>query len=167
MAKEPEELTLERLAGEHMLSGVDRLASHPMRNYYGGTYAGEVLRFTLDGVTYMACEDDNDGYRSAMEHLLISDSPPVNQFQPVAVIAEYHGEFLQWSDELIQEIDCHSVYVPSGQADLLILRKTDTGKIVLAVGTGATDDYYPGFVAYFDATALGEVDVTTSQQETA
>lgn len=35
---------------------------------------------------------------------------------------------------------------------------TNEGKVVVQFGTENSDDYYPRFVAYFDPTALGEVE---------
>lgn len=140
-------IILENLVGSHLLSGVDRLPDHPMMSEYDTEYSGEVLRFTLDGVTYMVREDDNDGYRSAMRDVLISDTPPVNTFPPVPVVASYVTKAATvvpgWND-----------YETN---DVLVLARQDNGVHVLAVGTRDVDDYYPTFVAHFDPEALGLV----------
>ena len=58
-------ITLESLCGIHTLSAVE----------YGHSDDGqsELFYFTLDGITYCAEEDPDDGYRSAMGSLTISN----------------------------------------------------------------------------------------------
>lgn len=122
---------LSALVGKHMLSGVDRLSADLPSQWSGeGTYHGETISFTLDGVTYTAREDDSDGYRSSMRDLLVTTAPLQNTFAP---------------EEVVGKIRTQGSY---GQTDdVLELISTATGKTVLEVGTDNADDYYPSFVA--------------------
>lgn len=134
-------MELRELVGLHELSGVDHLYGVGVEREYGGTEYADVLRFTLDGVTYVAREDPDDGYRSMLRDITISDEPTVNQFSPVQVLAVWRD---RWGGLRVD------------RADVLELL-TMTGECVLAVGTEHSDDYYPSFVAAFHLEALGEV----------
>lgn len=124
------DIELKDLCGEHLLTGVDR--SIETIEEYGNRYGDcEVLNFTLDGKTYTACEDPSDGYRSNMRYLRVSDKPTTNNFQPVKVVGR------------MKENDSYQIN------DVLQLVDAVTGKTVLEVGTGNTDDYYPYWVAGF------------------
>lgn len=124
------EVTLESLVGSHELSGVD-MTAEDMPSYGDSTYHGSVCRFVLDDKVYTACEDDNDGYRSAMGSL-IEGGAVKNMFAPVKVLCSMRTD------------DGH------GNTDeTLVMRDLVTGKTVLEVGTDNTDDYYPSFVADF------------------
>jgi hypothetical protein len=129
-------MELKELCGEHLLSGVD-FTKRSIVSY--GTYEEEcnVCRFRLDGVTYEAIEDPDDGYRSHMRDLGVSADPTTNEWAPVRVICS-----LAEKDEYGQE------------SHLLELRDAVTGGVVLRVGAANTDDYYPYYVADFNPTAL-------------
>jgi len=77
-------VALESLVGKHKLSGVDRLIDEDLAAQLGPANA---FRFVLDGKTYIAVEDPEDGWRSAMKELYISDDPVTNQFSPIEVEA--------------------------------------------------------------------------------
>lgn len=126
----PEEISFNSLIGEHLLTGVD--FDNEKIKSYGDYYDDcQVMNFTLDEVTYTACEDPDDGYRSSMRYFHKSNKSTKNVFQPVKVLAR------------IRTIgDC-------GDDDVLELIDVITGKLVLEVGTRDTDDYYPMFVAHF------------------
>lgn len=126
---EAETIPLASLVGMHILTGVDRCAL--TLHKYGCDETCEVLRFVLDGVTYMAIQNPSDGWRSSMDALVVSTDPVNNCFPPVPVLASYRTEGYGGTD------------------DVLELRDQQTGKIVLEVGTHNTDDYYPCFVATF------------------
>lgn len=122
-------MQLKNLVGVHELSGVDR-ETISAQSSYGSGYPYEdcqVLNFTLDGITYTACEDPEDGYRSSMRDLATSDKPTKNTFAPVKVVGQ----------------------MKDGEPELLELRDYTTGKIVIEVGTDKSEDYYPCFVANF------------------
>lgn len=125
------EVTLESLVGEHELSGVDMTEEDMPTSYGGGDYHGSVCRFILDGKTYTACEDDNDGYRSAMKSLT-EGGEVRNQFAPQRVLCS-----MRYEDEY------------GNKDETLVMRDMITGKEVLEVGTDNTDDYYPSFVSNF------------------
>ena len=117
------EITLHSLCGLHKLSGVER------RGVQSDEYAWCALvnqfLFTLDGVTYAATEDENDGYRSCMGKLEILDAKPAIMFDPIDVVCH-----METGD------DC----------DILEMIDIRNGKTVLRVGTNYYDSYYPYFV---------------------
>jgi hypothetical protein len=108
----------------HKLSGVGR------RGVASDSYARRAsvnqFFFTLDGVTYAATEDENDGYRSCMDKLEILDEKPVIMFDPVDVV-------------------CHME--KDDNRDILEMIDIRNGKTVLRVGTDYYDSYYPYFVS--------------------
>ena len=124
-------IELESLVGEHELSGVDYIQSEEFPTPWGSTYHGSVCRFVLDGKVYTAREDDNDGYRSAMEDLT-EGGEVKNAFPPQRVLCSMRTEGKYGSTDHV-----------------LVMRDVVTGKEVLEVGTDNTDDYYPSFVANF------------------
>ena len=74
------EHSLSDLEGEHLISGLEILSSegeHPYR--YG-------VVFTLDGVSYEALEDPEDGYRSCRGALTEAEQPPRFSFPPQPVL---------------------------------------------------------------------------------
>lgn len=131
------EVELSSLVGEHMLDAVD-METESVERYADCFEDAEVIRFRLDGVTYVGIEDPSDGYRSSLGTLHVSpDAQIKNAFPPVKVLGlmKDHGEYGRKNDTL-QLID------------------VVTGKVVLEVGTDNTDDYYPWFVGMFDPTAM-------------
>ena len=120
---EAKEITLQSLCGMHKLSGVGR------RGVASDSYAWRAsvnqFFFTLDGVTYAATEDENDGYRSCMAKLEILDAKPAIMFNPADVL-------------------CHMEKCDNG--DILEMIDIRNGKTVLRVGTDYFDSYYPCFV---------------------
>jgi hypothetical protein len=96
----------------------------------------QVINFVLDGVTYTAIEDPNDGYRSTMREIATSDKSVSNTFTGQEVLAK------------MRENDKY-------EHDILDLIDVVTGKVVLSVGTGNTDDYYPYWVAEFTPENMG------------
>ena len=124
--EETRTVQLRDLVGDHILTGVDRLMNTDTDERYEQV---AVLNFTLDGVTYSAIEDPDDGYRSLLDEIRISDRVPVNIFEPVCVRAQMRA-----GD------DC----------EILDLVDLENGQVILSVGTDYLDDYYPNFVANFD-----------------
>jgi len=116
-------MELKDLIGVRKLSGVDVNVSE---RSYTDAYS---ISFTLDGVTYTATEDENDGYRSALGELGVSDIALSNSFPDVVVSCDMRA-----GGPFFEVLDCR---------DLL------TDKVVLSVGTDYTDDYYSNFVAVF------------------
>lgn len=124
-------IELKALCGERVLTGVDR-NKESFKDWADREDFRDVINFTLDGVTYSACEDPGDGYRSSMDSLRVSSNPTTNTFPPCKVVAR-----MQSPDQ------CEY------RRDVLELVDAITGKVVLEVGTANTDDYYPYFVSHF------------------
>lgn len=116
-------MELKDLVGEHELSGVDTTTEKvkKYRDYYEDC---EVVRFVIDGKTYKATEDTDDGYRSYLKELEVTDEKVTNSFPPQKVVGKMKDNSNQEKNNTIQFID------------------TVTGKVVLEVGTDNTDDYY-------------------------
>lgn len=122
---------LESLIGEHMLDGVDTFIERVAT--YGSHFEdASAIRFRIDGVTYTAIENPDDGYRSSLERLFVSaDTAMQNVFPPIKVLARKKANEKYQTNDTIELID------------------VVTGKVVLEVGTDNTDDYYPSFVGAF------------------
>lgn len=109
------------LVGRHVLTGVDRGSIE----IFGER--SDCVSFTLDGVTYTAVEDPDDGYRSyLMDDLDISKKECINTFPPVAVVCRMVEKDKYWEE-----------------CSVLVFEDARTHKRVLAIGTACTDDYYP------------------------
>ncbi|MEZ3438621.1 MAG: hypothetical protein K1W18_07055 [Oscillospiraceae bacterium] len=108
-----DEITLETLCGVHIFSA----------NEYTTEDGCEVGLFELDGVTYRAEQDPDDGYRNHCKSLKISNRKPTNSFDGVKVL-------------------CHmaeDTYYDKN--DFLVVRDLLNGKIILEVGTKNINDY--------------------------
>ncbi len=117
-------ITLESLVGNHILSAVDIDATHPDKH-------ANAIRFKLGDVTYLAVEDSDDGYRSSMDHIAITqdECPRAKCFRGVEVVARMSSEYGQ---------------------DVLHLIHAKTGRIIVEVGTDGGDCYYPCWIARFN-----------------
>jgi len=96
------------------------------------------LAFTLDGVTYAAVENPDDGYRSSMDRIAILPSG-IEMATPIP------------PHVVVGRKQTHCEY---GAAECVELIDVETGKTVIRFGTDNSDDYYPSFVGEFDPTAL-------------
>lgn len=114
-------MELKDFVGEHFLTGVD----------FDSYEDCQAVNFILDGQTYTAIEDPNDGYRSNMREIKESAVLVRNIFTPCRVLGRMKDDSDYEQNDVIEFIDL------------------STGKIVLEVGTGNTDDYYPYWVATF------------------
>lgn len=121
-------MELSELVGLKQFSGCD--FSTGVIDSYGEDKQTNCINFILDGVTYTALEDDNDGYRSAMNEVRVSDAALGNSFPPVQVMCVMRQDEYKTFDIL----DCYDVR---------------NGKRVLSVGTDYNDSYYPSFVSDF------------------
>jgi hypothetical protein len=130
-------IDLDSLVGKHVLSGVDHVGTR-VEPWEGCGYFEDAdgLMFVLDGRTLIATEDPSDGYRSCLKDLRVTDATVKNQFPPCEVLAVKRGRDLYQDHDVIDFYD------------------TTTGKLVLSVGTGNHDDYYPFYVGTFDPTGL-------------
>lgn len=121
-----------------LLSGVDNaIEDRPTGYEWQPNEQVTVMYLVLDGVTYEATENPDDGYRSYMEDFRVSDHAVANTFVPEEV------EVRADTGEGTYETN-----------DLLLLVNPRTGREVVRVGTANTDDYYPCCVLEFDPTAL-------------
>lgn len=121
-------MELNDLVGKRVLTGVDCYNEEVQRSW--GNYHGEHISFVLDGVTYTAIEDEEDGYRSSMRDIGVSAYVVKNTIP---------------AEEVVGRMRTEGRY--HGTDDVLELISTTTGKVVLEVGTENCDDYYPSFVA--------------------
>jgi hypothetical protein len=101
--------------------------------------------FHLDGVTYVAREDANDGYRSSMRDIQVVGDIPLNWWTPgEPVVAIYYTQKSDAPDYSEEE-----EWYDEGVCDLLSIGSEITGKTILTVGTDNSQDYYPSFVSHF------------------
>lgn len=114
-------IEIEALIGSHTLDGVDQGVE--------GFGSASAISFRLDGVVYTAVEDEDDGYRSSLDRLIVQDDDHAikNTFPAVQVVARIQ----RGSPEVLEVID------------------STTGKTVLEIGTDNCDDYYPSFRGSF------------------
>jgi len=112
-------MELQDLAGRvYKFSGIERGFEPPGSNSFS---------FILNDLVYTAVEDPEDGYRSSMKKIIVSNASTVtvsNKFEPVEVFASMGGGVLELTD-------------------------IQNGETILRVGTDYEDDYYPVFVAEF------------------
>lgn len=124
------DVDLDALVGLHELDAVD-MDSAEVKTWSDEFQNAEVIRFRLDGITYMAVEDPEDGYRSSMKKLFVSGEQMKNIFPACKVMGIKKPRGSYHENDTLQLIDCV------------------TGKVVLEVGTDNRDDYYPMWVASF------------------
>lgn len=117
----------ESLIGEHTLDAVDT-STEQIKDWGTRLQDANCLRFRLNGKVYVALEDPDDGYRSAMEKLFVLEGEMKNVFPPVKVSARHRKSRYEDSD-ILEFVDVANE------------------KVILAVGTDNTCDYYPCFVA--------------------
>jgi hypothetical protein len=121
---------LKDFIGKHVLTGCQS-GSMIKSNLWNEN--SNTLDFILDGKTYSAVEDPDDGYRSAMKEII--EARPgltvTNTFPPCEVlgVARFDGQY-----------DKH---------DAIDFYDTTTGKVVMSIGTLSVNDYYPCFIANF------------------
>lgn len=127
MTEEKDGLTLEKLTGEHVLTGVD-YGTMDAPCWYDKDQTENVQygRFVLDGVTYEIREDPSDGYRSYARDIAVVSAPVGNTFPPVRVLARMLKS--EYTDDALEIIDVAN------------------GKTILIAGTRNSDDYYPWYV---------------------
>ena len=116
-------MKLNDLVGKHILSGVE--VGTLERKAWFGIEQCNYIKFTLDGVTYIAIEDPDDGYRSYMEELEISEKPCKVKLPNIEVVCKMMEDSEYENNDVLQFIDILS------------------GKEILSVGTENYDDYYP------------------------
>lgn len=109
------------LVGMHVLSGVEG-GIRVEKDNWGDEEHCEYLKFELDGVTYLALEDPDDGYRSCCRDLVPVGEPCKTRFPGVQVLCRIDDR-------------------PDRSS--LMLLDAENGELVLEVGTDYSDGYYP------------------------
>ena len=123
-------MNLENFVGEHTLLGVDFYNEQVER--YGYREESAHCLFELDSGTYVVIENPGDGYRSHMDEIRKVDIQAKNRFPGERVVAKFsQGEERYQTDDVVEFVSIA------------------TGKVVLAIGTRNTDDYYPWFCAEY------------------
>lgn len=112
-------MELSNLVGNHVLSGIER-GVKTVNDFWHNEC--EYIRFCLDGVTYEAVEDPDDGYRSYLKELEVVKDMPKIKLPDCPVICEM-------SDE--------------DETDILIILDAISKRRVLSIGTDYTEACYP------------------------
>lgn len=120
-----DKLILESLCGKHIFSGCELISTKIDGWCFGEDYT--ICLFTLDGTTYKAIEDPDDGYRSYCRELEISEKPPRYTFPGI----EVECSMMENDDYYHQNNNC------------LVIRDSENGKTILEIGTKNYDDWYP------------------------
>ena len=118
-------MELKDLCGQHVLQGVDYGIKYTRDSRYGGTEEVTGILFRMDGVSYLAIEDPDDGYRSRCEELVVVKEIPKIKLPDVPVVCS------MMEDNHFE------------RNDVLVVRDSQTGEVVLEVGTKNWDDWYP------------------------
>lgn len=142
-------MELSTLVGEHEFSGIETGVIN-MDDTWGDSQSCNYVKFTLDGVHYMAVEDPEDGYRSCCRELVTSDEPPKNSFQPIRMVCTMKdNEESDWG------------------CDILVLTDSVTGEVVLEIGTMDYNDYYPYYHFYYhpEGMACNQIPITDEEFE--
>lgn len=116
-------MELKDLVGERLLSGVE-MATEKTNDRWS-TEDANVITFIIDGVTYKATEDPNDGYRSSLREIEVVNTIIKNTFEPQRVIGTMKADSSYQQNDTIEFTDLKS------------------GLVVLEIGTDNYDDYYP------------------------
>jgi hypothetical protein len=124
-------VNLNSLKGKHFLSGVD-FDSHKWEDDYNED--SNTMLFILDGITYEAIEDPDDGYRSSIGSLTITNKKVKNTFPKHEVLCEMKNE------EYVNDVNY------ADDDELIEMVDVITGKVVLEVGTDISEEYYPSCV---------------------
>lgn len=111
-------MELTELQGTHIWSGIEVGQVDDEDDYD----AGLCFKFTLDGITYLAIEDEGDGYRSFMRELQVSSEPCNTPLPDILVRCEYEDE---------------------NERDILKIYEVASGNLILVLGTVDIDDWYP------------------------
>jgi len=118
------------------LTGVDTTGAISMKTWGDDFKSCQAVNFILDGITYSAIENPDDGYRSSMHEIRVTDAVVANTFPSCAVFVEYMPD-----DDY-------------GTNDVALFKDKITGKTVLEIGTHSSDDYCPSFVGAFHPEAM-------------
>lgn len=125
-------MELKDLVGNHLMTGIE--TGTVKRNCWGDKLINcNYVKFRLDGVTYMAVEDPEDGYRSCCEELKIVDEECKTTLPAILVECKMREDAYanSWCEEKNNILEFYDV---------------TNKQMFMAVGTGNIDDWYPYFV---------------------
>jgi hypothetical protein len=125
-----ETVVMESLVGKHVLTGVDEI-NRKIEDYSRSLQDCQCINFILDGITYTAIENPDDGYRSMLDKIIVSDESITNIFNPVRVVVSVITKSKEYDNE----------------CEILDFVDMVNGKTIMEIGTYNSDDYYPSFVA--------------------
>lgn len=123
-------IKLKDLCGKHILSGIE-VGEKGFETSWDEIQERSYIKFTLDGIHYLAVEDPDDGYRSYMEDLQTTDDPCEIPLPDVEVVC-----YMMEDDRL-------------GNNNVLVFIDATNGKKILSIGTENYDDYYPCCVLHY------------------
>lgn len=124
-------MVLSDLVGVHTMTGIET-GTVKRENWWLGEDNCNYVKFRLDGVTYMAVEDPDDGYRSLCRELEVVDEECKTRLPDILVECKMRDDF-------------HDDVWGTEENDILEFYDTVNKQMFMAVGTGNTNDYYPYF----------------------
>lgn len=127
-------MELKDLVGVHQLRGVERGVINMNSDIWGRNELCNYISFCLDNTHYVCTEDPDDGYRSCMKNIEITNGPCKIFIPDTKVLCRMSDD----EDE-----------------DILEMLDISNGKLVLRVGTDHNDDYYPCYIAEWIPENLG------------
>lgn len=129
----------ENIAG---LTDADFLACHTVKDPSASAFS-----FCVNGFTFTAIENPEDGYRSSMGELIERPGNHCkNRFLAAPLSLRLDGSFPEGAERQAL-IDAGSA------ADLISLRYPGVDQEILSVGTEDCDNYYPSFASHFSPQA--------------
>lgn len=126
-------MVLMDLVGIHIMTGIET-GTVKRENWWSKEEdICNYVKFKLDGITYMAVEDPDDGYRSCCRELEVVDEECRTKLPDILVECKMRDDVRDdiWGTE---------------ENDILEFYDTNNKQMFMAVGTGNTNDYYPYFV---------------------
>lgn len=124
-------MKLRDLVGVHLMTGIET-GTVKRANWWSGEDNCNYVKFRLDGVTYMAVEDPDNGYRSMCRNLEVVDEECRTKLPDILV-------------ECKMRDDEHDDIWGTEENDILEFYDVSNKQMFMAVGTGNTNDYYPYF----------------------
>lgn len=120
------------LVGIHLMTGIET-GTVKRENWWSKEEDDcNYVKFRLDGITYMAVEDPDDGYRSMCRNLEVVDEECRTKLPDILV-------------ECKMRDDEHDDIWGTEENDILEFYDVSNKQMFMAVGTGNTNDYYPYF----------------------
>ena len=116
-------MKLENFKGQHILQGIE-VGAMDIKNVWDEKESVNFVKFCLDGTTYRATEDPDDGYRSYMNDLETVDEDCAVKLPDVRVFCKMRADD-GYGNEILEFYDIESA------------------KCILSVGTDCSDFYYP------------------------